>query len=40
MYKGENASNDICQVQVVVTNAHGASAPSTILPPYEGAARP
>ncbi len=38
VYKGENASNDICQVQVVVTNAHGASAPSTILPPYEGAA--
>ena len=39
VYKGENASNDICQVQVVVANAHGASAPSAILPPYEGAAR-
>ncbi|MGO9965427.1 MAG: protease pro-enzyme activation domain-containing protein [Acidimicrobiales bacterium] len=38
VYKGENASNDICQVQVVVANAHGASTPSTILPPYEGAA--
>ena len=38
VYKGENARNDICQVQVVVTDSHGASAPSTIVPPYEGAA--
>ncbi|HET9093211.1 MAG TPA: protease pro-enzyme activation domain-containing protein [Acidimicrobiales bacterium] len=33
---GENASNDICQVQVTVTDANGTSATSTILPPYEG----
>jgi hypothetical protein len=37
VYAGENATNDICQVQVVVTNANGSSATSTILPPYEGA---
>ena len=37
VYAGENATNDICQVQVVVTNAAGSSATSTILPPYEGA---
>jgi hypothetical protein len=37
VYANENATNDICQVQVVVTNANGASATSTILPPYEGA---
>ncbi len=37
VYTGENASNDICQVQVVVTNANGSSTTSTILPPYEGA---
>ena len=37
VYTGENATNDICQVQVVVTNANGSSAKSTILPPYEGA---
>jgi hypothetical protein len=36
VYVGENATNDICQVQVVVTNANGSSATSTILPPYEG----
>ncbi len=36
---GENATNDICQVQVVVTNAHGSSATSTILPLYEGPAQ-
>jgi hypothetical protein len=35
-YKGENATNDICQVDVVVSNANGASKESTILPPYEG----
>jgi hypothetical protein len=34
---GENATNDICQAQVVVTNANGSSATSTILPLYEGA---
>ncbi len=33
---GENASNDICQVQVTVTDANGTSATSAILPPYEG----
>jgi len=37
VYAGENAGNDICQVEVVVTNANGSSATSTILPPYEGA---
>jgi hypothetical protein len=36
-YSGENATNDICQVQVVVSNVNGSSAESTILPPYEGA---
>jgi hypothetical protein len=34
---GEDATNDICQAQVVVTNANGSSATSTILPLYEGA---
>jgi len=33
---GENASNDICQVQVQVGNANGQSAEGIILPPYEG----
>jgi hypothetical protein len=33
----QNASNDICQTQVVVTNANGSSATSSILPLYEGA---
>jgi len=33
---GENATNDVCQVQVVVSNLHGSSANSTILPLYEG----
>ena len=36
VYAGEDASNDVCQVEVVVTNANGSSAKSTILPPYEG----
>jgi Pro-kumamolisin, activation domain/IPT/TIG domain len=35
---GETATNDICQVEVQVSNANGHSAPSTILPPYEGPA--
>ena len=35
-YAGENATNDMCQVQVVVSNAAGSSGTSTILPPYEG----
>ncbi len=35
---GETATNDICQVEVQVSNANGHSALSTILPPYEGAA--
>ena len=34
---GENATNDICQTQVVVTNGNGSSHTSTILPLYEGA---
>lgn len=33
---GENATNDVCQVQVVVSNAHGSSTTATILPLYEG----
>jgi hypothetical protein len=37
VYAGENASNDICQVQVRVTNRHGTSATGRILPPLEGA---
>jgi Pro-kumamolisin, activation domain/IPT/TIG domain len=36
-YAGENAANDICQVQVQVTNSHGTSATGRILPPAEGA---
>jgi Pro-kumamolisin, activation domain/IPT/TIG domain/PASTA domain len=34
---GENATNDICQTEVLVSNANGPSHPSTILPLYEGA---
>jgi hypothetical protein len=37
VYAGENASNDICQVQVIVSNIHGVSATGRILAPYEGA---
>lgn len=37
VYKGENAANDICQVQVRVANAHGTSAVGHIRPPFEGA---
>jgi hypothetical protein len=37
-YAGENAGNDICQVQVVVHGSAGASATAAILPPDEGAA--
>jgi hypothetical protein len=36
VFAGENASNDICQVQVRVANANGTSATGTILPPPEG----
>ena len=36
VYAGENARNDICQVEVVVSNANGTSATSPIMPPYEG----
>jgi hypothetical protein len=36
VYAGENAANDICQVQVRVANASGASATGRILPPAEG----
>jgi Pro-kumamolisin, activation domain/IPT/TIG domain len=38
VYAGENAANDLCQVQVVVHGAAGASATSTILPPVQGGA--
>ena len=37
VFKGENAANDICQVQVRVFNANGGSAVGKILPPPEGA---
>lgn len=37
VYAGENARNDICQVQVRVANSHGQSAVGRILPPLEGA---
>jgi hypothetical protein len=33
----ENATNDICQTQVVVTTPNGSSSTATILPVYEGA---
>jgi hypothetical protein len=33
----ENATNDICQTQVVVTTPNGSSKTSSILPLYEGA---
>jgi Pro-kumamolisin, activation domain/IPT/TIG domain len=36
VYAGENATNDICQVPVQVTNASGSSVLGRILPPYEG----
>jgi hypothetical protein len=36
VYSGEDAANDICQVQVQVTNIHGSSAVGRILPPFEG----
>ena len=36
VYKHENARNDICQVQVEVSNSEGTSATSRILPPFEG----
>jgi Pro-kumamolisin, activation domain/IPT/TIG domain len=37
VYRGENATNDICQVQVRVSNPHGTSATGRIRPPDEGA---
>jgi hypothetical protein len=37
VYRGENAANDICQVQVRVSNPHGTSATGRIRPPDEGA---
>ncbi|MGA2454007.1 MAG: protease pro-enzyme activation domain-containing protein [Solirubrobacteraceae bacterium] len=37
VYAGENATNDICQVQVVVHGPAGASATGSILAPFEGA---
>jgi hypothetical protein len=37
VYSGEDARNDICQVQVRVSNSHGSSAVGSILPPLEGA---
>ncbi len=33
---GKNATNDVCQVQVVVSNANGSSTTYSIEPPYEG----
>jgi hypothetical protein len=36
VYKHENARNDICQVQVEVSDSEGTSATSRILPPFEG----
>jgi Pro-kumamolisin, activation domain/IPT/TIG domain len=36
VYAGENATNDICQVQVVVHDTAGASATAQILAPFEG----
>jgi hypothetical protein len=36
VYAGENATNDICQVQVRVANSSGSSATGPILPPAEG----
>jgi len=37
VYSGEDAQNDICQVQVRVSNSRGSSAAGRILPPLEGA---
>jgi hypothetical protein len=37
VFKGENAGNDVCQVQVTVSNANGTSKAGKILPPDEGA---
>ena len=37
VYAGENATNDICQVQVRVANANGTSATGHIRAPLEGA---
>jgi len=37
VFTGEDAANDICQVQVRVANANGTSATGRILPPAEGA---
>jgi hypothetical protein len=36
-YAGEDATNDVCQVQVQVTNSDGTSAAGRIRPPAEGA---
>ena len=36
VYAGENAGNDVCQVQVRVRTGGGVSAPSRIRPPLEG----
>jgi hypothetical protein len=36
VYAGEDARNDICQVQVRVSNSHDSSAVGHILPPLEG----
>jgi Pro-kumamolisin, activation domain/IPT/TIG domain len=37
VYKGENAGNDVCQVQVRVYTPGGVSSSTTIRPPLEGA---
>jgi Pro-kumamolisin, activation domain/IPT/TIG domain len=36
IYAGENANNDVCQVQVRVRTAAGVSSPARIRPPLEG----
>jgi len=36
VYRGENARNDVCQVQVRVSTRTGVSAQTTIRPPLEG----
>ncbi|HEY1835094.1 MAG TPA: protease pro-enzyme activation domain-containing protein [Solirubrobacteraceae bacterium] len=36
VYAGENAANDVCQVEVVVQGASGVSATTPILAPFEG----
>jgi hypothetical protein len=37
VYAGENATDDVCQAQVLVRDATGTSATAAIRPPFEGA---